>query len=269
MGKIITLVNQKGGVGKTTTAINLSACLAVEKKRTLLIDTDTQGNATSGLGFNKAELDKTIYEVLIGEIPIEEAILQTELEYLELIASNVQLAGASVELVEVENREMIMRDTLAKIKDRYDFILIDCPPSLGLITLNNLTAADSVIIPLQCEYYALEGMSELLDTIMLVQNGLNPSLGIEGILMTMYDVRTNLSKQVVSEVKSYFKEKVYNTIIPRNVRLGESPSFGKPIILYDQEAKGAKAYVSLAQELISHNQPQEQEVIDNAAEIVG
>jgi chromosome partitioning protein len=269
MGKIVALVNQKGGVGKTTTAINLAACLAVEKKKTLLIDTDTQGNATSGLGFNKVELDKTIYEVLIGQIPIEDAILHTELENLDLIASNVQLAGASVELVELEDREMIMRNTLAKVKDQFDFIFIDCPPSLGLITLNNLTAADSVIIPLQCEYYALEGMSELLDTIMLVQNGLNPSLGIEGILMTMYDIRTNLSKQVVGEVKSYFKDKVYNTIIPRNVRLGEAPSFGKPIILYDSEAKGAKAYIELARELISQNSPQEQEVVDNAAEIVG
>jgi chromosome partitioning protein len=269
MGKIIALVNQKGGVGKTTTAINLAACLAVEKKKTLLIDTDTQGNATSGLGFNKAELDKTIYEVLIGQIPMDEAVLDTELEHLKLIASNVQLAGATVELIDLDDREMIMRNALEKIKGQYDFILLDCPPSLGIITLNNLTAADSVIIPLQCEYYALEGMSELLDTIMLVQNGLNPSLGIEGIVMTMYDVRTNLSKQVVSEVKSYFKDKVYNTIIPRNVRLGESPSFGKPIILYDSDAKGAKAYVGLAHELIQQNVTQEQEVIDNAAEIVG
>jgi len=248
--KVVAIVNQKGGVGKTTTAINLSACLAAENQRTLIIDTDTQGNATSGLGFSKDEIDVTVYEVFTSQNNITEAILHSELDYLHIIASNVQLAGASVELVDTHERERILKKAIDSIRPNYDYVFIDCPPSLGLITLNCLVAADSVLIPLQCEYYALEGMSELLDTIMLVQNELNPGLEIEGILMTMYDARTNLSKQVLSEVKSYFKDKVYNTIIPRNVRLGEAPSFGKPIILYDPWAPGAKAYLELAKEVM-------------------
>jgi len=252
MARIITIVNQKGGVGKTTTTINLSASLSFLGKRVLLIDTDTQGNTTSGLGFDKNELEYTIYEILTGQCNIRDAVLHTELENMDIIGSNINLAGASVELVNVSERERILKSALAQITDDYDYILIDCPPALGLITLNNLTAAESVLIPLQCEYYALEGMSELLDTIFLVQKNLNPELTIEGILMTMYDKRTNLSKQVVSEVKNYFGDKVYQTIIPRNVKLGEAPSFGKPVILYSPESSGAQSYMDLAREVIAH-----------------
>ncbi len=250
MAKIISIVNQKGGVGKTTTSINLSASIAVKGKRALVIDTDTQGNATSGLGFDKNDIEYTIYEIFVSQCEVADAILHTELENLDLIASNVQLAGAGIELVDVEDREMILTNALEKVKDDYDYIFIDCPPSLGLITLNCLIASDSVLIPLQCEFYALEGMSELLDTIALVQNGLNEELELEGILMTMYDQRTNLSNQVVSEVEEYFAEKVYKTRIPRNVRLGEAPSFGKPVILYDPDCKGSLAYMALAEEMI-------------------
>ncbi len=252
MARIITIVNQKGGVGKTTTAINLSASLSFLGKRSLLIDTDTQGNTTSGLGFDKNELEYTVYEVLTGQCGIRDSILHTDLENLDLIGSNINLAGASVELVNVPERERILKNALKEVEDEYDFILIDSPPSLGLITLNNLTAAESVMIPLQCEYYALEGMSELLDTIFLVQKNLNPDLTIEGIVMTMFDRRTNLSKQVVAEVKNYFGDKVYRTIIPRNVKLGEAPSFGKPSILYAPESTGAQAYMDLAREVIAH-----------------
>jgi chromosome partitioning protein len=252
MARIITIVNQKGGVGKTTTAINLSASLSFLGKRVLLVDTDTQGNTSSGLGFDKNELEYTVYEVITSQCGIRDAILHTELENLDLIGSNINLAGASVELVNVTERERIIKNALEEVSEEYDYIMIDSPPSLGLITLNNLTAAESVLIPLQCEYYALEGMSELLDTIFLVQKNLNPELTIEGILMTMYDRRTNLSKQVVSEVKNYFGDKVYNTIIPRNVKLGEAPSFGKPSIIYSPESTGAQAYMELARELITH-----------------
>jgi chromosome partitioning protein len=252
MAQIITIVNQKGGVGKTTTAINLSASLSFLGKRSLLIDTDTQGNTSSGLGFDKNELEFTIYEVLTSQCGIRDAIMHTDLENLDIIGSNINLAGASVELVNVPEREKILKNALKEIDDEYDYILIDSPPSLGLITLNNLTAAESVLIPLQCEYYALEGMSELLDTIFLVQKNLNPDLTIEGILMTMFDRRTNLSKQVVAEVKNYFGDKVYDTIIPRNVKLGEAPSFGKPSILYAPESTGAQAYMDLAREVIKH-----------------
>ncbi|MGA1820263.1 MAG: ParA family protein [Thermoplasmatota archaeon] len=252
MARIITIVNQKGGVGKTTTAINLSSSLSFLGKRVLLVDTDTQGNTSSGLGFDKNELEFTVYEVITGQCNIRDAILHTELENLDLIGSNINLAGASVELVNVPDRERILKNAFSEVEDEYDYILIDSPPSLGLITLNNLTAAESVLIPLQCEYYALEGMSELLDTIFLVQKNLNPELTIEGILMTMFDIRTNLSKQVVAEVKNYFGDKVYNTIIPRNVKLGEAPSFGKPSILYAPESTGAKSYMELAREVITH-----------------
>jgi chromosome partitioning protein len=252
MARIITIVNQKGGVGKTTTAINLSASLSFLGKRTLMIDTDTQGNTTSGMGFDKNELEFTIYEVLTHQCNIRDSIMHTDLENLDMIGSNINLAGASVELVNVPERERILKNALKDIQDDYDFILIDSPPSLGLMTLNNLTAAQSVLIPLQCEYFALEGMSELLDTIFLVQKNLNPELTIEGILMTMYDKRTNLSKQVVAEVKNYFGDKVYNTIIPRNVKLGEAPSFGKPSILYSPESTGSQSYMELAKEVIAH-----------------
>ncbi len=252
MARIITIVNQKGGVGKTTTAINLSASLSFLGKRALLLDTDTQGNTSSGLGFDKNELEFTVYEVLTGQCGIRESIIHTDLENLDIIGSNINLAGASVELVNVPERERILKNALREINDEYDFVLIDSPPSLGLITLNNLTAAESVLIPLQCEYYALEGMSELLDTIFLVQKNLNPDLTIEGILMTMFDSRPNLSKQVVSEVKNYFGDKVYNTIIPRNVKLGEAPSFGKPSIIYAPDSTGAQAYMDLAREVIIH-----------------
>ncbi len=252
MARIITIVNQKGGVGKTTTAINLSASLSFLGKRSLLIDTDTQGNTSSGLGFDKNELENTVYEVLTSQCGIRDSIIHTDLENLDIIGSNINLAGASVELVNIPERERILKNALKEVNDEYDFILIDSPPSLGLITLNNLTAAESVLIPLQCEYFALEGMSELLDTIFLVQKNLNPDLTIEGILMTMYDQRTNLSKQVVAEVKNYFGDKVYNTIIPRNVKLGEAPSFGKPSILYAPESTGAVAYMDLAREVIIH-----------------
>jgi chromosome partitioning protein len=252
MAKTISIVNQKGGVGKTTTSINLSACLAIRGKKVLLIDTDTQGNATSGLGFDKNDIEFTIYEVLVGQCQAKDAVLKTEMENLFMISSNVQLAGAGVELVDVEDRETILKRAIEPIKPDYDYIFIDCPPSLGLITLNCLIASESVLIPLQCEFYALEGMSELLDTIMLVQNGLNETLKLEGILMTMYDKRTNLSRQVVDEVQEYFKDKVYKTFIPRNVKLGEAPSFGKPVILYDPECTGSLAYMSLAEEVISH-----------------
>jgi chromosome partitioning protein len=252
MARIITIVNQKGGVGKTTTAINLSASLSFLGKRSLLIDTDTQGNTTSGLGFDKNELEYTVYEVLTSQCGIRDSILHTDLENLDLIGSNINLAGASVELVNVPERERILKNALKEVEDEYDFILIDSPPSLGLITLNNLTAAESVMIPLQCEYFALGGMSELLDTIFLVQKNLNPDLTIESIVMTMFDKRTNLSKQVVAEVKNYFGDKVYKTIIPRNVKLGEAPSFGKPSILYAPESTGAQTYMDLAREVIAH-----------------
>ena len=254
MAKKITIVNQKGGVGKTTTAVNLSASLAVLGKKTLLIDTDPQGNATSGLGFVKHELKFTIYEVLTDQCDVEDAILNTDIEDLHLIGANVNLAGATVELVDIPDREYIMKKKLEKLNGRYDYIILDSPPSLGLLTINNLVASDSVLIPLQCEYYALEGMSELLDTIYLVQKNLNPELQLEGILMTMYDSRTNLSKQVVEEVRSYFGEKVYKTVIPRNVKLGEAPSFGKPVVLYMPSASGARAYLELAKEVISHEE---------------
>ncbi|HGY56845.1 MAG TPA: ParA family protein [Caldithrix abyssi] len=250
MGKIIAITNQKGGVGKTTTAINLSSCIAVAERRVLLVDIDPQANATSGLGVVPDEQEQSVYEVLLNGAKIEEAITQTNVPFLSLVSSHIRLVGAEVELVDMPKREHQLKKHLQKIKDQYDYIFVDCPPSLGLLTLNALTAADSVLIPIQCEYYALEGLSQLLNTIHLVQKNLNNDLNIEGVLLTMYDNRLNLCNQVAAEVREYFKEKVYKTVINRNVRLGEAPSFGKPIIMYDAVCIGSQNYISLAEEVI-------------------
>ncbi len=248
MGKIICIANQKGGVGKTTTAINLSTCLAVAEKRVLLIDIDPQGNTTTGLGVQKN--GKNIYNALIGETSISNVILNSGIDNLDIIPSNIDLIGAEIELVSYAHRESRLKEVLKEVREKYDFITIDCPPSLGLLTLNSLTAADSILIPLQCEYYALEGLSHLLNTIKLVKGSLNPNLMIEGLLFTMFDSRTVISYQVMQEVKGHFNGKVLNTIIPRNVRLSEAPSHGKPIIFYDCKSKGADAYIDLAKEII-------------------
>jgi len=250
LARIIAIANQKGGVGKTTTAINLSACIAVAEKRTLLIDIDPQANTTSGLGIDHSSDNKSIYEVIIEEEDINNIILSLEISYLDLIPSNIRLVGAEIELVNIIGREKILDGIIKNIKEEYDYIFIDCPPSLGLLTVNSLTAADSVLIPIQCEYYALEGLSQLLKTIRLVQKNLNSKLEIEGVLLTMFDNRLNLSNQVSDEVKKFFEDKVFNTVIPRNVRISESPSFGKPIILYDAICKGTESYMNLAREVI-------------------
>jgi len=254
MGKIITIANQKGGVGKTTTAVNLSACLAVAEYPVLLIDIDPQANTTSGLGFDAKKLKNSIYNVLIKGEAIEDAIIKTELEYLDLLPSNQDLVGAEIELVSTLSREKVLAGILPKIKDKYQYIFIDCPPSLGLLTLNAMTASDSVLIPIQCEYYALEGLSQLLNTIRLVQKHLNKRLEIEGVLLTMYDSRLNLSNQVAEDVRRFFDRKVFKTVISRNVRISEAPSFGKPIILYDAVSTGAENYMSLAEEFIKNGQ---------------
>lgn len=259
MGKIISLVNQKGGVGKTTTSINLSASLAVLGKKILLIDLDPQGNATTGVGFNKGDIEKSVYDVFNESCEINDAILKTNFKNLYLLPSSLQLAGIDIELIE-KGREnpnfqkgYQLRDKLLSIKDDFDYIILDCPPSLGLITTNSLAASDSVIIPVQCEFLALEGITQLLNAVMLTQKKLNPTLSLEGVLLTMFDVRANLSIEVVEEIRSYFKEKVYTTIIPRLIRLAEAPSHGKPIISYDPKSKGSTAYLNLAKEVIERN----------------
>jgi chromosome partitioning protein len=252
LSKIIAIANQKGGVGKTTTSVNLGAGLAAIGKKVLLIDIDPQGNTTSGVGINKADVANCIYDVLINEVHPKEAIAHTEIENLHIIPATIQLAGAEIELVPTISREVRLKKSLQPIRHLYDYILIDCPPSLGILTINSLTAADSVLIPIQCEYYALEGLSQLLNTVRLVQKHLNTSLQIEGVLLTMFDARTNLGIQVIEEVKKYFQQKVYKTVIPRNVRLSEAPSHGQSIITYDPRSKGAEVYLELAKEVVSY-----------------
>lgn len=248
--RVVAIVNQKGGVGKTTTAVNLAAGLAVAEHRTLLVDLDPQGNASSGVGVDKASLTRSIYDVLVGGAPLESAIIRTGIEYLDIVPATVDLFGAEIELVNEMAREHRLREALHTVRDRYDFILVDCPPSLGLLTVNALTGVDSVLIPIQCEYYALEGLSQLLGTIRIVQKNLNPGLEIEGVLLTMYDSRLNLARQVGDEAVEHFGKKVYDTVIPRNVRLSEAPSFGQPVLLYDILSPGAVSYMKLAEEVI-------------------
>tara|TARA_B100002051_G_scaffold77136_2_gene73699 strand:- start:144 stop:926 length:783 start_codon:yes stop_codon:yes gene_type:complete len=253
MGKVISIANQKGGVGKTTTSINLAASLAALEFKTLLIDADPQANTTSGLGINQNQIKKTVYECMINQNIEKDSILKTDIEYLHLLPSDIDLVGAEVEMVDIEERDLRMKYFIDKIKNNYDFIIIDCSPSLGIVTVNALVSSDSVIIPVQCEYFALEGLGKLLETIKLIQNDLNKNLNIEGILMSMYDVRLRLSNQVVEEVQTHFKTLVFNTIIPRNVKLSEAPSFGIPAISYDASCKGSISYLNLAKEVIDKN----------------
>ncbi|MEN2258824.1 AAA family ATPase [Paraclostridium benzoelyticum] len=250
MSKVIAVFNQKGGVGKTTTNVNLSASVAKMGKKVLVLDLYPQGNSTSGYGIEKNEVENTIYEVLINNDSIENAIIKTEFENIDIVASATELAGAEIEFTTVEEREYILKKAIDKVRDKYDYIFIDCPPSLGMLTINCLTAVDSVLIPIQCEYYALEGVSQLMETISLIKRSLNPNLEIQGVVLSMFDGRANLSIQVVEEVKKYFKGSVYTTLIPRNVRLAEAPSHGKPVIYYDSRCKGAVAYLELAEEFI-------------------
>lgn len=253
MGKIIAIANQKGGVGKTTTAINLCASLAALEFKTLVVDADPQANTTSGVGLNPKEVQNSIYECMVDDVEIKSCIIDTEIDYLYVLPSHIDLVGAEIEMVNIENRENKMRKALEPIKDDYDFIIIDCSPSLGLITINALTACDSVVIPVQCEYFALEGLGKLLNTIKIIQSRLNTNLEIEGILLTMYDLRLRLSNQVVEEVMTHFKKLVFNTLIPRNIKLSESPSFGIPAIAHDADSKGAVSYLNLAKEILANN----------------
>jgi chromosome partitioning protein len=253
MSKIISIFNQKGGVGKTTTNVNLCAALALKGKNVLSIDIDPQGNSTSGFGIEKNKLEYTIYDVLVEDYDINRVIQKTEIDNLDLVPANIQLAGAEIELTNTKYREKTLDEKIQTILKKYDFIIIDCPPSLGLLSLNALTASNTVLIPIQCEYYSLEGVSQLMDTVKLVRKNLNPALEIEGVVLNMFDGRTNLSIQVVEEVKKYFRDKVYRTVIPRNIRLAEAPSFGQPIMLYDEKSKGSEAYLKLSEELIKNN----------------
>ena len=253
MGKIIAIANQKGGVGKTTTAINLAASMAALEYKTLIVDADPQANSTSGLGFNTKDVKNSIYECMVSESLAKDAVLKSDFDYLSILPSHIDLVGAEVEMVDMENREGKMKIALEPIKNDYDFIIIDCSPSLGLITINSLTVADSVLIPVQCEYFALEGLGKLLNTIKIIQSRLNTELEIEGILLTMYDIRLRLSNQVVEEVRTHFSDIVFNTIVPRNVKLSEAPSFGVPVILHDAESKGAISYLNLANEVVQNN----------------
>ncbi|MGQ0814460.1 MAG: ParA family protein [Gemmatimonadota bacterium] len=254
MSRVIAIANQKGGVGKTTTAINLGASFAVAERKTLVIDMDPQGNATSGLGIDRASIENSMYEVLLDRLPLDKAVIPgVHFPNLDLAPSDIDLVGAEVQMVDQANREKLLRRALEGIRDKYDFVLVDCPPSLGLLTLNTLAAADSVLIPIQCEFYALQGLTQLLNTVTLVQQNLNPRLQIEGVLLTMYDQRLNLSRQVADEAKEYFGDRVYTMTIPRNVRLAEAPSFGKPIVVYDILSAGAQSYLALAQEIIAYH----------------
>lgn len=253
MGKVISIANQKGGVGKTTSSINLAASLAAIEHPTLIIDIDPQSNTTSGLGIDTSTVTNSIYEVMIGSAEISDTIRQTELDFLDLVPAHINLVGAEIEMIDREQRERILTKAISDLRDKYDFIIIDCPPSLGLLTINALTASDSIVIPVQCEYFALEGLGQLLNTIKIVRQHLNPSLDIEGVVLTMYDTRTRLSNQVADEVKRYFDDRVFKTVIARNVRLAEAPSFGKPALLYDSTSVGAKNYLALAGEIIKRN----------------
>lgn len=252
MGRVIAIANQKGGVGKTTTAINLSSCLAEKGKKVLAIDMDPQGNMTSGLGLDKNSVENTIYDLIIGEVEINQAIKKNILENLDIIPTSIDLSGAEIELLDEENKEYIVRNAVSEVKDDYDYIIIDCPPSLSMLTINAMTTADSVLVPIQCEYYALEGLSQLIHTVELVRDRLNQNLKIEGVVFTMYDARTNLSLQVVENVKDNLQQNIYKTIIPRNIRLAEAPSYGMPINHYDSKSAGADSYRRLAEEVISH-----------------
>ena len=251
MGRIIAIANQKGGVGKTTTAINLSACLADKGKKVLAVDMDPQGNMTSGLGLDTESIEKTVYDMIIGESDIEEVLQKEAMENLDVLPTNIDLSAAEIELIDVENKEFIVRNSIQKIRDNYDFVIIDCPPSLSMLTINAMTTADSVLVPIQCEYYALEGLSQLIHTVELVKDRLNPDLEIEGVVFTMYDARTNLSLQVVENVKDNLQQNIYKTIIPRNIRLAEAPSYGMPINQYDPKSAGSESYMRLADEVIS------------------
>ena len=250
MGRIIAIANQKGGVGKTTTSINLSSCIAAKGKKVLVVDIDPQGNTTSGYGIEKNDLDNTIYELMLGDCSIEDCIIKDVIENISILPSNVNLAASEIELIGVDKKEYILKNEIDWVKDRYDYIIIDCPPSLSLLTVNAMTTADSVLVPIQCEYYALEGLSQLIHTVNLVKERLNPNLEMEGVVFTMYDSRTNLSAQVVENVKSHLNQKVYRTVIPRNIRLAEAPSYGQPINIYDPKSAGAESYLALAEEVI-------------------